>query len=252
MESIILRFEKFNAYYSERLVIKNINMDIYKNRVTVILGRTGAGKSILLRSINLMHDYSNKVKTEGRIWLYDENIYDLNPLIVRRKVGMVFQSPNTFPSMSIYDNVIAGFKLNSIDVNPIVKDKIVREALLQTLLWDEVKDMLYDNSSSLTLGQQQRLCFSRALAMNPDILLLDESIYALTPDEILKFEQIISNLKNDYTIIIGTNNIEFTGRVADYTAYIQNGELIEYNTTQRIFTTPENKKTEEFLAGQFL
>jgi phosphate transport system ATP-binding protein len=251
MESIILRFEKFNAYYSERLVIKNINMDIFKNCVTVILGRTGAGKSILLRSINLMHDYSNKIKTEGRIWFYDENIYELNPLIVRRKIGMLFQSPNPFPSMSIYDNVIAGFKLNSIDVNPIEKDKIVRETLIQTLLWDEVKDILHENSSSLTLGQQQRLCLSRALALNPDILLFDESIYALPPDEILKIELIISNLKTNYTIIIGTNNIEFTGRVSDYTAYIQNGELIEYNTTTKIFTTPENKKTEEFLAEKY-
>ena len=198
-----------------------------------------------------MHELVSDAKVLGKIYLDNDDVYTLNPIIVRRRIGMVFQSPNPFPTMSIYDNVIAGYRLNGIRLSRTERDKIVEESLKKAALWDEVKDALYKRGTFLSGGQQQRLCIARALAMNPKILLLDEPTSALDPKATSRIEELIIELKKSVTIILVTHNIAQASRVSDYTAFLYLGELIEFGPTGKMFTVPEDKRTEEYLTGKF-
>jgi len=251
MESPVLRIENLSAYYGERVVLKDINLSVSKNKVTAIMGPSGCGKTTLIRCINRMHELLPDAKAEGKIYLDNEDIFTLNPIIVRRRIGMVFQRPNPFPTMSIYDNVIAGYKLNGIRLNRTELDRIVEDSLKKASLWNEVKDSLYKRGTFLSGGQQQRLCIARALAMKPEILLLDEPTSALDPKATSRIEELIVELKKTVTIVLVTHNIAQASRVSDYTAFLYLGELIEFGDTGKMFTAPEDKRTEEYLTGKF-
>jgi len=251
MKSPVLRIENLSAYYGERVVLKDINLSVPKNKVTAIMGPSGCGKTTLIRCINRMHELLPDAKAEGKIYLDNEDIFTLNPIIVRRRIGMVFQRPNPFPTMSIYDNVIAGYKLNGIRLNRTELDRIVEDSLKKASLWNEVKDSLYKRGTFLSGGQQQRLCIARALAMKPEILLLDEPTSALDPKATSRIEELIVELKKTVTIVLVTHNIAQASRVSDYTAFLYLGELIEFGDTGKMFTAPEDKRTEEYLTGKF-
>jgi len=250
MENIILSIRNLNAYFGDSQVLKNIDLDIFKNKITSILGPSGCGKTTFIRCLNRLHELVPKARVEGEILLNGEDIYKMDPMIVRQKIGMVFQKPNPFPTMSIYDNVLAGYILTGIKLTKEEKDRIVEDSLKKSGLWDEVKDNLFKRGVFLSGGQQQRLCIARALAMNPEVLLLDEPTSALDPISTLKIEELMIELKKSVTIILVTHNIGQAGRVSDYTAFFYLGELVEFGTTTDIFTTPKNKKTEEYLIGK--
>jgi phosphate transport system ATP-binding protein len=251
MESKILTIENLNVYYGKNQVIKNINLDFEKNKITAIIGPSGCGKSTLLRTINRMHELIPNAKVEGKINLNNKDIYKINPIIVRRKIGMVFQRPNPFPTMSIYDNVISGYKLNNIKMKKKEFDFIVEDTLKKVALWNEVKDSLYRKGSFLSGGQQQRLCIARALAVQPDIILLDEPTSALDPAATARIEELTEQLKKSVTIIIVTHNIGQAGRISDNTIFLYLGKLIEYGSTKQLFSIPQDKRTEEYLSGKF-
>jgi phosphate transport system ATP-binding protein len=250
MENIILSIRNLNAYFGDSQVLKNIDLDIFKNKITSILGPSGCGKTTFIRCLNRLHELVPKARVEGEILLNGEDIYKMDPMIVRQKIGMVFQKPNPFPTMSIYDNVLAGYILTGVKLSKEEKDRIVEDSLKKSGLWDEVKDNLFKRGVFLSGGQQQRLCIARALAMNPEVLLLDEPTSALDPISTLKIEELMIELKKSVTIILVTHNIGQAGRVSDYTAFFYLGELVEFGTTTDIFTTPKNKKTEEYLIGK--
>lgn len=251
MESPVLRIEDFCAYFGDNCVLKNVNLSIPKNRATAIMGPSGCGKTTLIRCINRMHELTLGATVSGKIYLYDEDIYATNPIIVRRQIGMVFQRPNPFPTMSIYDNVIAGYKLNGIKIAKNELEKIVEESLRKAALWDEVKDFLHRKGSFLSGGQQQRLCLARALAMKPEIILLDEPTSALDPKSTASIEELITELVDYVTIIIVTHNTAQAARISDFTAFMYLGELIEFGPTEKMFTVPKDKRTEEYLGGKF-
>jgi len=251
MESEILRIENLNAYYFENQVLKNINLKIPKNKVTAIMGPSGCGKTTLLRCINRLHEISPGGRVEGKIFLNEENIYEMEPMIVRRKIGMVFQRPNPFPTMSIYENVLAGYRLNGIKLSKKEEERIVEETLKRVGLWDEVKDTLRKKGNFLSGGQQQRLCIARAIALKPEILLMDEPTSALDPISAAKIEELILNLKENYTVIIVTHNLQQASRISDYTAFLFLGEVIEFDKTEKIFTVPSDPRTENYLLGKF-
>lgn len=251
MESEILKIENFNAGFGHCLVLKNINFSVQQNKITAIMGPSGCGKTTLIRCINRMHEFSPGAVYSGKILLHEEDIYSMNPIIVRRKIGMVFQRPNPFPTMSIYDNVLSGFILNGIKLRKEEKDHIVFNSLHKAGLWEEVKDTLHRKGTFLSGGQQQRLCIARALAMNPEILLLDEPTSSLDPKSTLLIEQLMEELKQSVTILIVTHNIAQAARISDYVAFLYLGELVEFGPSKKIFTAPENKKTEEYLTGKF-
>ncbi len=251
MENEILRTENLKAYYGEQLVLKGITLSFPRNKVTAVMGPSGCGKTTFIRCLNRMHELSPNAKVEGKVFLQGEDIYAMDPMLVRRKIGMVFQRPNPFPTMSIYDNVIAGYKLNGIKLPKSELDKIVEESLKKAALWDEVKDNLYKVGTFLSGGQQQRLCIARALAMNPDVLLLDEPTSALDPIATSRIEELIIELKSTVTVILVTHNIAQAGRVSDLTAFLYLGELVEFGPTKSMFTAPKDKRTEEFLTGKF-
>ncbi len=251
MESTILKIENLNAYFGENQILKRINLSILQNKITAIMGPSGCGKTTLIRCINRMHELGLSATMKGRILLRDEDIISLNPIIVRRKIGMVFQKPNPFPTMSIYDNVIAGYKLNGIKISKAKKDRIVEESLKRAALWDEVRDDIHKKGTFLSGGQQQRLCIARALAMEPEILLLDEPTSALDPKATSRIEELVVELKETVTIMIVTHNIAQAARVSDYTAFLYLGELIEFGPSEKLFTVPEDKRTEEYLTGKF-
>ena len=251
MESTILKIKEFCAYFGTICIVKNINLSFPKNKVTAIMGPSGCGKTTLIRCINRMHELTLGARVTGKIYLSDSNIYDMNPIIVRRKIGMVFQRPNPFPTMSIYDNVIAGYKLNGQRLNKSTLNNIVENSLIKSALWDGVKDNLHRKGTFLSGGQQQRLCIARALAMNPEIILLDEPTSALDPKATMSIEQLITELKDTVTIILVTHNIAQAARVSDYTAFLYLGELVEFDLTQKLFTVPKDKRTEEYLTGKF-
>lgn len=251
MTSSVLRIENFGASFGEHQVLKDITLSIPENKVTAIMGPSGCGKTTLVRCVNRMHELIPGAHVAGKIYLYDEDIYAINPILVRRKIGMVFQRPNPFPTMSIYDNVIAGYKLNGINVPKSKQDSIVEDALTKSALWDEVKDSLHKKGTFLSGGQQQRLCIARALAMNPEILLLDEPTSALDPKATSHIEALIVELKKSVTIMLVTHNIAQAARVSDFTAFLYLGELIEFGPTRKLFTVPEDKRTEEYLTGKF-
>ncbi|MCM8821981.1 MAG: phosphate ABC transporter ATP-binding protein [Candidatus Omnitrophica bacterium] len=251
MESQILKIENFSAGFGKCLVLKNIDFSVEQNRITAIMGPSGCGKTTLIRCINRMHEFSPGAVFSGKILLHDEDIYSINPIIVRRKIGMVFQRPNPFPTMSIYENVISGFILNGIKLKKGERDHIVVNSLQKAGLWEEVKDNLHRRGTFLSGGQQQRLCIARALAMNPDILLLDEPTSSLDPKSTLLIEQLMEELKQSITILIVTHNIAQAARISDYVAFLYLGELMEFGLSKEVFTAPKNKKTEEYLTGKF-
>ncbi len=251
MESSILKVKDFSAFFSDNQILKNINIETLPNKVTALMGPSGCGKTTLIRCINRMHELIPDARVSGKIYLKDEDIYMMEPIVLRRKIGMVFQKPNPFPMMSIYDNVIAGYKLNGIKLKRDEADSIVERSLRSAALWDEVKDSLHRKGTFLSGGQQQRLCIARALAMNPEILLLDEPTSALDPKSTSHIEELIVELKENVTMLLVTHNIAQAARVSDFTAFIYLGELIEYGPTEKMFTVPKDKRTEEYLTGKF-
>lgn len=247
-----LVLDKFSAYYSGKPAIMDINMKIKTNSVTAIIGPSGCGKTTLIRCFNRLHELISGTTTSGKLLLDGEDIYanGANPIAIRRKIGMVFQKPNPFPTMSIYDNVAAGMKLNGMrDRHKL--DEIVKRCLEMSALWDEVKDDLDKPGLSLSGGQQQRLCISRALATEPEVLCMDEPASALDPISTAKIEQLIDRLKQDYTIVIVTHNMQQAARVSDYTAFMYLGKLVEFAPTKHIFENPTEKLTEDYISGRF-
>ncbi|HCM19523.1 MAG TPA: phosphate ABC transporter ATP-binding protein [Porphyromonadaceae bacterium] len=239
------------SYTPGKKAVDNVSADIYPNTITAIMGPSGCGKSTLLRGINRMHDLYPNVKTTGEIYLKGRNVLTMNAMEVRRMAGMVFQQPNPFPTMSIYDNVLAGYSLNGIRLGKKEKDEIVRESLQSVALWDEVKDVMNKRGSFLSGGQQQRLCIARTLALKPEVLLMDEPTSALDPISTNKIEELLLGLKRQFTIIIVTHNMSQAARISDNSMFMFLGELIEYNNTTQMFTKPQHKKTEEYLTGVF-
>lgn len=248
MESVF-KIENVNLFYGNKQALKNINLDLYKNQVTAFIGPSGCGKSTLLRCLNRMNDLIEGCKVLGSILYENQNISQMNTLELRRKVGMVFQNPNPFP-MSIFDNIAYGPRCQGIKKKETLK-KIVVESLKKAALYDEVKDRLKESAMGLSGGQQQRLCIARCIAMQPDVILMDEPTSALDPIATLKIEELIHELKKDYTIIIVTHNMQQATRVSDYTAFFMLGEVIECDKTMDLFSQPKNKKTEDYITGRF-
>lgn len=251
MNNVILKTENLCAYFGQHQVLKNVNLSIAENKVTAIMGPSGCGKTTLIRCLNRMHEMTPEARLTGRIWLKDQDLLSMNPMLVRKKVGMVFQKPNPFPTMSIYNNVLAGYRLNGIRLKREEADRTVEEALRSAALWDEVKDALHKKGTFLSGGQQQRLCIARALAVKPEVLLMDEPTSALDPKATDHIEKLIEKLKKQVTIVIVTHNIAQAGRVSDYTAFMYLGELVEYGATDTMFTAPKDPRTEEYLTGKF-
>jgi phosphate transport system ATP-binding protein len=251
MESTVLKVNDFSAYFGNNQILKNINLETGSNFVTTLMGPSGCGKTTLIRCVNRMHELIPGARVAGKMYLKNDDIYGMEPIVLRRKIGMVFQKPNPFPMMSIYDNVIAGYKLNGIKLKRDELDTIVKRSLVSAALWDEVKDSLHRKGTFLSGGQQQRLCIARALAMNPEILLLDEPTSALDPKSTSAIEELIVELKKSVTILLVTHNIAQAARVSDYTAFIYLGELVEFGPTDKMFTVPKDKRTEEYLTGKF-
>lgn len=247
----IIATEKLNLYYNDFHALKGISMQIQPNTVTALIGPSGCGKSTYLRLFNRMNDLIDGVKITGDVHVEGKDIYAKNTDIVelRRKVGMVFQKPNPFPK-SIFENVAYGLRVNGITDKNFIQDK-VEQSLGQAALWDEVKDKLNKSAFELSGGQQQRLCIARALAIEPSIILMDEPASALDPISTAKIEELIYELKENYTIVIVTHNMQQAGRVSDHTAFFYLGELIEYGETKEIFTNPIDKKTQNYITGRF-
>lgn len=239
------------SYVPGKNAVNDVNAGIKPNTVTAIMGPSGCGKSTLLRAINRMHDLYPEIKTTGEILLKRENIFDMNPMRVRRMAGMVFQRPNPFPTMSIFDNVIAGYKLNNIKLSKSEKVEVVEKSLRSVALWDEVKDSMTKKGTFLSGGQQQRLCIARALALKPEVLLMDEPTSALDPISTNRIEELILELKEHYTIVIVTHNMSQAARISDNSIFMYLGELVEYDTTKQMFTKPKHKRTEDYLTGVF-
>ncbi|MFQ9999905.1 MAG: phosphate ABC transporter ATP-binding protein PstB [Intestinibacter bartlettii] len=245
-----IRVNYLDLYYGEKQALKGINMDIRENEVTALIGPSGCGKSTFLRCLNRMNDLIDCVKINGKIYMDDEEILTTNDVIsLRTRVGMVFQKANLFP-MSIYDNVAYGPRNQGIKDKKIL-DKIVEESLKGAAIWDEVKDRLKSPALGLSGGQQQRVCIARTIAMKPDVILMDEPTSALDPISTSKVEELMATLKNQYTIVIVTHNMQQAARISDKTGFFLNGELIEFNNTKDIFTVPHDKRTEDYITGRF-
>ncbi|HWI56488.1 MAG TPA: phosphate ABC transporter ATP-binding protein PstB [Bacillota bacterium] len=247
-----LTVRDLSVSFGARQVLKRISLDIPACAVTAIIGPSGCGKSTFLRALNRMHELVPTARVEGQIRLFGQDIYsrEVEPVVVRRRVGMVFQKSNPFPTMSIADNVTVGLRLNGMKDRRLLTERL-QESLTQAALWDEVQDRLEAPAVSLSGGQQQRLCIARALAVKPEVLLMDEPASALDPLATSKIEDLILELKRDYTIVIVTHNMQQAARMSDYTAFFYMGELIEYDTTSRIFTNPGKKQTEDYVTGRF-
>lgn len=250
-EKVCIEVSDFNLYYGEKQALNTINLKVPEKRVTAFIGPSGCGKSTLLRCMNRMNDLIDIVRIEGNMELNGQNIYDksVNVAELRRQVGMVFQKPNPFPK-SIFENVAYGLRIQGVKDRRVLKEA-VEKSLKGAALWDEVKDRLEDNAMGLSGGQQQRLVIARAIAIEPEVLLLDEPASALDPISTLKIEELIYELKSNYTIVIVTHNMQQAARVSDYTAYMYLGELIEFNDTNTLFTTPEEKMTEDYITGRY-
>ena len=250
-ENIKISAKNVNLYYGDNHALKDINMEIKKNKVTALIGPSGCGKSTFLKSLNRMNDLVDNVKITGEITLDNENIYDENvdTTLLRKKIGMVFQQPNPFP-MSIYDNIDYGPRIHGIKSKAKL-DEIVEESLRGAAIFDEVKDRLKKSALGLSGGQQQRLCIARALAVQPDVLLMDEPTSALDPISTLKVEELMEELKKKYTVVVVTHNMQQATRVSDETAFFLVGELVEFDKTETIFSNPKDKKTEDYITGRF-
>ena len=246
-----MRAEGLHAYFGAAEVLKGITLPLLARKVTAIIGPSGCGKSTFIRCLNRMHEVVPGARTKGRVLLENQDIYaaDVDPVRVRRRVGMVFQKPNPFPTMSIRDNVLAGLRLNGIRAKDA--EALVEQALRQVALWDEVKDRLDRSGTSLSGGQQQRLCIARTLALHPEVLLMDEPCSALDPIATARVEELIHELRERYTIVIVTHNMQQAARVADFTGFFYLGELVEYGETDVIFTRPNQKRTEDYITGRF-
>ena len=244
--------ENVTIHYGKTMGVKNVTMKFPEKSVTALIGPSGCGKTTFLRCLNRMHDMTKNAKVEGKVMIDDIDLYDksIDPIYHRRKVGMVFQKPNPFPTMSIYDNVTAGLRLNGIKDKKIL-DEIVDDSLKMAYLWDEVKNNLKKPAIELSGGQQQRLCIARALAIQPEVLLMDEPASALDPIATQKIEETITELKKEYTIIIVTHNMQQAVRVSDYTGFMYLGDLIEFRETKKLFTDPKNELTAKYVQGQF-
>jgi len=239
------------AYEEGKYAVKDVSADIKKDSITAIMGPSGCGKSTLLRALNRMHDLYPNIITKGKIELNGVDIAEMSNINLRRKVGMVFQHPNPFPTMSIYDNVIAGYKLNGIRQSKTERDEIVEKSLVDVSLWKEVKDSLQKKGTFLSGGQQQRLCIARALAFQPDVILLDEPTSALDPIATAKIEELLLELKKKYSIVLVTHNMAQAARISNQSMFMYLGELVEYGKTKAMFTNPSDKRTEEYLTGKF-
>jgi phosphate transport system ATP-binding protein len=239
------------SYEAGKYAVKDINADIESKAITAIMGPSGCGKSTLLRAFNRMHELYPNIETRGKILLDETDIKQMSTIELRRKVGMVFQRPNPFPTMNIYENVIAGYKLNGIKLKRNERDEVVEKALTEVTLWDEVKDSLFKKGTFLSGGQQQRLCIARALAFNPEVLLLDEPTSALDPVSTARIEDLLVNFKKNYTILLVTHNMSQAARISDNSMFMYLGELVEYGKTNSIFTNPKDPRTEGYLTGKF-
>jgi len=250
-EQTALEIKNLDLYYGEKQALSSVSMSIPKGQVTAFIGPSGCGKSTLLRCINRMNDLVDSCRIEGEILLHGQNIYDksVDVAALRRNVGMVFQRPNPFPK-SIYENVVYGLRLQGIKEKRKL-DEVVEQSLRGAALWDEVKDRLHDSAFGLSGGQQQRLVIARSIAIEPEVLLLDEPTSALDPISTLVIEELINDLKNKFTVVIVTHNMQQAARVSDQTAFMYMGELIEYSNTNTLFTTPAKKKTEDYITGRY-
>ena len=247
-----INVEHLNAWYGTTHTLQDINLNIPANHATALIGPSGCGKSTFVRCLNRMHETNPIARATGVVKMGDVDIYkDASPVDIRRRVGMVFQRPNPFPTMSIYDNVASGLKLNGFR-NKAILDETVERSLKAAALWEEVKDELKKKSgASLSGGQQQRMCIARALAVDPEVLLMDEPASALDPVSTSKIEDLIFQLKSQYTIVIVTHNMQQAARVAENTGFFLNGKMVEFNSTDKIFTTPSDKRTEDYITGRF-
>ena len=250
-DRFVYQTEELNLWYGEKQALKNISLEIVENQITAIIGPSGCGKSTFIKTLNRMVELVPNVKTSGKILYRGRNIFDEDFEVeeLRTRVGMVFQNPNPFPK-SIYDNIAYGPRIHGIKDKKIL-DEIVEKSLRGASLWDEVKDRLKENAYGLSGGQQQRLCIARCLAIEPDVILMDEPTSALDPISTLKIEELIQELKKDFSIIIVTHNMQQAARISDKTAFFLNGELIEYDDTDIIFSTPKDKRTEDYITGRF-
>ena len=244
--------KNLSIWYGEKRAIDNVTLDIVSNAVSAIIGPSGCGKSTFIRALNRMHELVPKTRVEGTVLLHGEDLYsnDVDPAIVRRRVGMVFQKSNPFPTMSIGENVIVGLRLNGVRDRKFLNERL-EKSLRMAALWDEVKDDLHKPGTSLSGGQQQRLCIARALAVEPEVLLMDEPCSALDPIATAKIEELIYELKAKYTIVTVTHNMQQAGRISDYTAFFYLGRLIEFGPTTKIFTNPSERQTEDYITGRF-
>jgi len=244
-----MKAEGVNAFFGKTQALKGVSLDVPENQVVAVIGPSGCGKSTFLRCLNRMHEVAGGSRV-GSILLDGENIDDIDPVNLRRRVGMVFQKPNPFPTMSVFDNVAAGLKLNGTRDRGKLAE-VVERSLRQAALWDEVKDSLQKSGVSLSGGQQQRLCIARTLAVDPEVILMDEPASALDPISTAKIEELIFQLKSSYTVVIVTHNMQQAARVSDMTGFFYMGNLIEYDVTKKIFTAPSMKQTEDYVTGRF-
>ena len=250
LDNVKLSIKNLDLFYGDNQALKDINIDIKENKVTALIGPSGCGKSTFLRTLNRMNDLIENVTIKGKIEVDGEDIYQTEDVIkLRTKVGMVFQKPNPFP-MSIYDSIAYGPRIHGIRDKKIL-DKIVEESLRGAAIWDEVKDRLKTSALGLSGGQQQRICIARAIAMKPEVILMDEPTSALDPISTSKVEELIEELKKDYTIVIVTHNMQQAARISDDTAFFLNGVLVEYSETKDMFTAPKDKRTEDYITGRF-
>lgn len=246
----IIHVEDLNLFYGSNQALKNVSIDIERNKVTALIGPSGCGKSTFLRSINRMNDLIENVRVSGSILYEGRDIYkDFDVIYLRKKIGMVFQKANPFP-MTVYDNVAYGPRIHGIK-NKGQLDEIVEKSLVGAALWDEVKDRLNKSGLGLSGGQQQRLCIARTLAVEPDVILMDEPTSALDPISTLKVEDLLNKLKQNYTVVIVTHNMQQAGRISDYTAFFLSGEIVEYGATESLFYKPRDKRTEDYITGRF-
>ncbi|HMF46125.1 MAG TPA: phosphate ABC transporter ATP-binding protein PstB [Candidatus Udaeobacter sp.] len=246
------RVKNMSIWYGEKRAIEDVTIDIASNAVTAIIGPSGCGKSTFLRALNRMHELTPKTRMEGTVLLNGEDLYSsgVDPTVVRRRVGMVFQKSNPFPTMTIGENVIVGLRLNGVHDQKFLNERL-EKSLRMAALWDEVKDDLNKPGTSLSGGQQQRLCIARTLAVEPEVVLMDEPCSALDPIATAKIEELISDLKTKYTIVTVTHNMQQAGRISDYTAFFYLGRLIEFGPTTTIFTNPKERQTEDYITGRF-
>lgn len=246
-----IQVNKLKLYYGDSLALKKISMNVVQNSVLALIGPSGCGKSTFIKTINRMNDLIDNVKIEGEIFIDGVNIYhpNIDVVMLRKRIGMVFQRPNPFP-MSIYDNIAYGPRIHGTSSKAVLDD-IVEKSLTGAALWGEVKDRLHSSAMGLSGGQQQRLCIARLLAVEPEVLLMDEPCSALDPISTMKIEELVTELKNKYTIVMVTHNMQQAARVSDYTAFFLNGELVEHDKTDAIFTRPQDQRTEDYITGRF-